>query len=131
MDAFPRWLCIVAAGVLAASACARATVVAGTGDRNLITSAEIRDANVGSAYDVIAKLRTHYLRSRGPNSIMLKQEAYATVFLDDTEYGAISTLRSIAASSVSEIRFLEGSAATTKFGSKYVGGIIQIFTLPR
>lgn len=130
MHAFSRGLGVLAV-VLAVSGCSRAAAVAETGDRNFISSAEIRSSNVTSAYDVIAKLRAHYLRSRGPNSIMLRQQAYATVFLDDTEFGAISTLRSIAASSVSEIRFLEGSAATTQFGSKYVAGVIQVFTLVR
>ena len=126
------WLCICVAGaVVTTTGCARAATTSVAGDRNLITSPEILQADVASAHDVIAKLRPQYLRSRGPNSLLLKQQVYATVFLDDTDFGALSTLRTIPASTISAIRFLEGSEATTKFGSQYVAGIIQIFSLSR
>ncbi len=125
------WISCFLAGIAVAGGCSRATVVSETADRNRITSVEIRNSDVGSAYDVTAKLRAHYLRSRGPSSILLKQQAYATVFLDDVEYGPISVLRTIPASTIAEIRFLEGAEATTKYGSTHIAGIIHVLSLPR
>lgn len=97
-------------------------------DRNVITAAEIQAANVTTAYDVIALYRANFLNSRGPNSILLKQPKEPTVYLDNVEFGTIASLRSIQASNISEIRFIEGWDAMTKYGSDHVAGVIQIYT---
>lgn len=97
-------------------------------DRNVITTAEIQSANASTAYDLIAKFRANFLNSRGPNSILLKQSKEPTVYLDDVEYGTIKSLRNIPASTIAEIRFIEGWDAMTKYGSDHVAGVIQIYT---
>lgn len=97
-------------------------------DRNVITTAEIQSANVATAYDVIAMYRANFLNSRGPNSILLKQPKEPTVYLDNVEFGTIASLRTIQASNIAEIRFIEGWDAMTKYGSDHVAGVIQIFT---
>lgn len=97
-------------------------------DRNVITTAEIESANANTAYDLIVKYHANFLHSRGPNSILLKQPKEPTVYLDNVEYGPINSLRSIQASTIAEIRFVEGWDAMTKYGSDHVAGVIQIFT---
>jgi outer membrane cobalamin receptor len=97
-------------------------------DRNVITAAEIEAANANTAYDVIVKLHANYLHSRGPNSILLKQNKEPTVFLDQVEFGPINSLRTIPASNIAEIRFVSGWDAMTKYGSDHVAGVIQIYT---
>jgi hypothetical protein len=97
-------------------------------DRNVITTAEIQSANVATAYDLIAMYRANFLNSRGPNSIVLKQPKEPTVYLDNVEFGTIASLRTIQASNIAEIRFIEGWDAMTKYGSDHVAGVIQIFT---
>lgn len=97
-------------------------------DRNVITTAEIQSANVATAYDLIALYRANFLNSRGPNSILLKQPKEPTVYLDNVEFGTIASLRTIQASNIAEIRFIEGWDAMTKYGSDHVAGVIQIFT---
>ena len=97
-------------------------------ERNVITSEQIQAANVATAYDVIALYRANFLNSRGPNSIILKQPKEPTVYLDQVEFGTIASLRSIQASNISEIRFIEGWDAMTKYGSDHVAGVIQIYT---
>lgn len=97
-------------------------------NRNVITTAEIEAANASTAYDVIVKYHANFLRSRGPNSILLKQPKEPTVYLDDVEYGTINSLRSIQASTIAQIRFIEGWDAMTKYGSDHVAGVIQIYT---
>jgi hypothetical protein len=97
-------------------------------DRNVITTAEIQSANVATAYDLIAMYRANFLNSRGPNSILLKQPKEPTVYLDNVEFGTIASLRTIQASNIAEIRFIEGWDAMTKYGSDHVAGVIQIYT---
>ena len=97
-------------------------------DRNVISAAEIEAANANTAYDVIVKLHANFLHSRGPNSILLKEEKEPTVYLDQVEFGSINSLRSIPASNIAEIRFISGWDAMTKYGSDHVAGVIQIYT---
>jgi len=97
-------------------------------DRNVITTAEIQSANVATAYDLIAMYRANFLNSRGPNSILLKQPKEPTVYLDNVEFGTIASLRTIQASNIAEIRFIEGWDAMTKYGSDHIAGVIQIYT---
>jgi len=113
--------------MLSATACASMKHVDGA-DRNVITGDQIAAANAETAYDVIAKYRANFLHSRGPNSILLKQPKEPTVFLDNVEFGTINSLRTIQASNVAEIRFIEGWDAMTKYGSDHVAGVIQIYT---
>lgn len=113
--------------VVLMSACAHMKQVDET-DRNLITSEQIEAAHVATAYDVIVKYRANFLHSRGPNSIILKTAKEPTVYLDNVEYGLISSLRNIPAVQVAEIRFIEGWDAMTKYGSDHVAGVIQIYT---
>jgi hypothetical protein len=120
-------LCLAPLATLSATACASMKHVDGA-DRNVITADQIAAANAETAYDLIAKYRANFLHSRGPNSILLKQPKEPTVYLDNVEFGAISSLRSIQASNIAEIRFIEGWDAMTKYGSDHVAGVIQIYT---
>lgn len=122
-----RALCWTQVATLSLAGCASMKHVDGT-DRNVITATEIAAANAETAYDLIAKYRANFLHSRGPNSILLKQPKEPTVYLDNVEFGAINSLRTIQASNIAEIRFIEGWDAMTKYGSDHVAGVIQIYT---
>jgi len=123
---FPTVLFVAATVALAAS-CA-SMKQRDSSDRNVITAAEIEAANANTAYDVIVKLHANFLHSRGPNSILLKENKEPTVYLDQVEFGSINSLRSIPASNIAEIRFINGWDAMTKYGSDHVAGVIQIYT---
>jgi len=66
-------------------------------DHRVITEDEIDASNATTAYDVIARLRADFLRTRGPTSLLLPSRGEAVVFLNDQEYGAIDALRSVRA----------------------------------
>ena len=119
---------ISAPSLLLVLACSQAMQETPEKQRNIITTEEIKAANAASAYDLIAKLRGNFLRSRGQNSVLLKQPKEPTVYLDDAEYGSIASLRQIPASTIAEIRFIEGTDAMRKYGSNHVSGVIQIYT---
>lgn len=96
--------------------------------RNIITRTEIEDSHANSAWDAVVKLRASFMTSRGANSLLVKVNKEPTVFLDDVEYGNLGTLKNIPASSVAEIRFVEGWNAETRFGPGHAAGVIQVFT---
>jgi hypothetical protein len=116
-------LLVVAAGCHGAN-----TWSAPAPSRNVLTRTEIEDSHANSAWDVIVKLRANFLTSRGANSLLVNVNKEPTVFLDDVEYGNLGTLKNIPASSVAEIRFIEGWNAETRFGPGHAAGVIDVFT---
>ena len=116
------------ASLTGALGCSHAMNGADDHPRNVITSDEIQAANASTAYDLVAKFRANFLRSRGKNSVLLKEPQEPTVYLDNVEYGTVASLRQIPASTIAEIRFIEGWDAMSKYGSNHVSGVIQIYT---
>jgi hypothetical protein len=94
----------------------------------VITEDEIVDSRAQNAYEVIHKLRANFLTNRGKTSINDTQSAYPTVYVDDQEFGPISTLSSIPASQVAMIRLYRVSEANAKYGNHNLGGVIAITT---
>lgn len=95
-------------------------------DRDLITSAELRDAEVSSQsmYQAIQRLRPVWLRPRGSN---LAGELFLPmVFVSGARYGDLQSLRNLRASDVRRARFMNSGDATTRYGTGYPGGIILV-----
>ncbi|GAC1480094.1 MAG: hypothetical protein NVS1B4_25100 [Gemmatimonadaceae bacterium] len=96
--------------------------------RDIITQEELNRAKGGSAYDVIARTRPHYLRDRGATSLLAQSQPSATVFLNDQHLGPLETLRNVPVDHLREIRFFPGTTASALFGSTYHGGVIQLLS---
>jgi hypothetical protein len=89
-------------------------------DRNLITSEElIQFSDVGTAYDAIQRLRPAWLRGRGGSSVR--------VFIDGLDMGDTRILRNYRAMAIRECRFISAADATTRWGTGFSGGVIEIF----
>jgi hypothetical protein len=103
------------------------TAVAGF---NVVREDDIEALHAASAYDVVARTHAEYLHSRGRESSPDPRVAPipADVYVDDTFYGGVSTLRGIPASQLAEVRFFQGYEAQYKFGSGHMGGVIQVIT---
>lgn len=97
-------------------------------DPSRITQDEIVASLAIDAYDVIAKLRSNFLASRGPTSLRSATSGMPAVFVDGIEYGPISSLAQIPASTILEIRLLRSWEATTIYGTGYMSGVIAILT---
>ncbi len=115
-------------------ACSRAPRT-GVGDRQVIRAPElalIKPASV-NAYDLVAKLRPEFLRARGPVSASRGRATElpsATVFVDGVESGpAPEALPRIPAGEVVEIRLHRAADATTKYGTRHGGGVIEVTTV--
>ena len=104
----------------------------GTSDRNVIRAPEIASVEAETAYDIVAKLRAEFLRSRGPASASrgrATERPIVTLFVDGVERGpADPALRYIPASEVLEIRMYRAADATTKYGTRQTGGVLELTT---
>jgi hypothetical protein len=113
--------------VLAACASTGTPAPASASASNVITRAELDAAGSTNTYDVIVRLRPNYLRSRGPTSVMnASARTVAVVFVNETEYGDLESLRRFPATRIEEIRYYSGPEATTKFGSPFGAGVIAL-----
>jgi TonB-dependent Receptor Plug Domain len=127
-------------------ACASGSGGGGGGaSANVITQRQIDDAGVDDTYQLIQRYKSRWLRpARNQNitsgttagsltggsdgDVVAGQELYARVFVDDHPYGEIDSLRSIDPRSIESIEFISSTDATTRYGTGYIGGIIQVHT---
>jgi hypothetical protein len=125
--AWPTWA--LALAVMSQVSCVSAQSRAATSGIDVIEEDTIEAMHATSAYDVVSRTHGEYLHSRGRQSLDSKiPEVPAHVFVDDTYYGDVSTLRTVPASELSEVRFYQGYEAQYKFGSGHMGGVVQLIT---
>jgi len=123
-----RW--VTALALVVAIACSHPKLGPGeTYDPSVITEDEIIASHATNAFDVIHKLRSNFLTNRGPTSINRNtSNPFPTVYVDDQEFGPISTLSSIPAAQISVIRLYRVSEANAKYGTHNLTGVIAITT---
>lgn len=99
------------------------------GSANVITEAEIQGANVNNAYEAIQRLRPAMLRGRGSASSDDQSGTQGlVVYVDGSPLGGVQALGNISALNVREIRYLNASDATTRFGTGHPVGAILVTT---
>ena len=98
-------------------------------DSQVITEDEIVASHGVNAFEVIHKLRPNFLTSRGQTGLnRTTANTYPTIYLDDQEFGPISTLSSIPAAQIAIIRLYRVSEANAKYGTHSLTGVIAITT---
>lgn len=133
-----RWSMVqVAAALLALGACASGGASGKTRTsrhmRNVITSEELATAtDVTNAYDAVLHLRPQFLQSRGNTSLNAEGspggQPLPIVFLDGQRFGGVEMLRNIPLSNVKEIHFISAADATTRWGTGYANGVIEVIS---
>jgi hypothetical protein len=110
--------------------CVRASSgVAPGGDPMIITGDQIESLHATNAYQVVAATHGDFLHSRGRESQDPRVPPIpAAVYVDDTFYGGVDTLRDIRVGDIAEIRLYQSYEAQYKFGSGHMGGVIQVIT---
>lgn len=96
-------------------------------DRNLLTRDQIVETNRQNAFEVVESLRSNWLRTRGPTSLM-SGDAQVQVYLDDNRLGGVEALRTISTSMIQYIRWYDGIAATGRWGLDHGAGVIYVST---
>jgi hypothetical protein len=135
-----RALCngVMAVTFLTLAACASAGGPANTGgDRDVITADDVaRVPQATNAYDVIDRLRPFWLKQNGPrslangggNQVADVGSVGTVVFIDGVKAGDLEQLKTINASAIKQIRFLDASEATALHGTGFLYGAIEVTT---
>lgn len=89
------------------------------GSSTLIIQEEIEPLGNLTAYQVIQRLRPQWLRPRAGSD-------NPVVFLDGSRLGDPDRLNSIQAATVAQMRFRDGRDATTRYGTGFGGGAIEV-----
>jgi hypothetical protein len=117
------------AGTPASTSAAASAPRPARGSANVITEAEIAAANVNNAYEAIQRLRPTMLRGRGSASSSDQSGTQGLViYVDGSPLGGVQALGNISALNVREIRYLNASDATTRFGTGHPVGAILVTT---
>lgn len=101
---------------------------ASTGSRSatVITAEELDAITVPTVYEAVERLRPQFLRSRGASSVRNPQPMMPVVYVGGVRYGGPESLRQLRTSDVQEIRYLNASDATTRYGTDHTGGAIVV-----
>lgn len=94
----------------------------------VITEEQIAKTDATTAYEAIRVLQPNFLVSRGPTSFYNTSSPLPNVYLDDVQYGPITTLTLIPARDIASIRLYRAWEATYKFGTGNMGGVIEVYT---
>jgi len=125
------------AGALVLSACAssgggaRPNISESSSDK--VTSVEIAQAPSNNVYDLIYRLRPHWLRAGVTGSIGrgTSRNQVTLVYLDGNKLGGTETLRSLSASGIQRMEWLSASRASvvlSDIGSDPIAGAISLHT---
>ena len=122
---------IIVLCALFAAACSSTGGGGGSGNPDLITLEQIEALPEGTAFSVVQRYRSSWLRARTQATFGNPTPAYAEVFLDEMRFGDINSLGRINSSSIESIEYISATDATTRYGTGYMGGIIRINTRGR
>jgi hypothetical protein len=114
-----------------AAACSTTGGGGGGGNPDLITREQVDMLPDGTAFTVIQRFRSGWLRARTQATFGNSEPAYAVVFVDEMRYGEINSLGRISSTEIESIQYIGATDATTRYGTGYLGGIIRINTLGR
>ncbi|HEX9655178.1 MAG TPA: TonB-dependent receptor plug domain-containing protein [bacterium] len=98
---------------------------------NVITADDIATVSASNAYEAVQMLRPHLLHrqsTRYESNVTGNVPMTAKVYLDGVQYGDIESLQGISAFSIAEIRYLNASEATLRFGTNHAGGAFVVTT---
>ena len=97
------------------------------GPPNRITSEELQEAVGQDLYTVVQRLRPQWLVVRG--GVTAQGKATIAVIMDGVrQQGSVEVLRSMKASDVQEMRFMNARDATTRYGTDMAAGAIEVIT---
>jgi len=88
---------------------------------NLITAEEMADYAFPTVLDAIRRLRPRWLQPRAGSGS-------PQAILDGTRLGGLDQLRVIDVADIVSIRFLSASDATTRYGTGFPAGAIEVST---
>lgn len=123
-----RHLPCLALVLLLVSGCASTEGSERSRTADVISRAEIEGLDVGSAFEVVERLRPRWLRTRGVTSLRDPTSGDAWVYVDGIRFGRIDSLHQLSRDSLIEVRRISARDAQTQFGTGHQGGVILVVT---
>jgi hypothetical protein len=111
---------------LAMGACASSGEGRTSGSPDLIDREQIEASSARNAYDLVNQLRPRWLRGRGSGSIQSPDSGLPVVYIGEVRHGDVESLRGFNTDGIEELRFINATTATTRYGSGHAGGVIRI-----
>jgi len=85
-------------------------------DRNRLSQEELDEWNQLPAWDVVQRLGPMWMRPGGVRNSANPAGHYAYVFVDGSPYGPMESLRSFRVENIQEMRFVDATDATIRYG---------------
>ena len=98
------------------------------GTPTLITRAQLEERGGDSAYQAVQRLNRRWLQPNRRGGAFSGQPQFARVVVDGTVRGGLIELELLSANDVEFIRYLSAPDATTKYGTGYPGGAVEVTT---
>ena len=96
--------------------------------RYLISLEEIQGQPTMSAFEIVSRFRPNWVRGHSVSFRSDTGRNYPAVFVDGRPFGDIESLNQFGTEVIQELRFISASDATTRFGTGYPAGIIEVVT---
>lgn len=87
---------------------------------------EIEKSTAPNAYELLRQVRPNWLRGRGSPDLRGSAPVLPVVYVGQSRYGSVETLRGISRTSLQQMRYIDAPTATTRYGSGHSGGIIMV-----
>lgn len=95
--------------------------------RDLITAEELASIDAQTALQAVQRLRPNFLQTRGGASMSITSgPVNVVVYVDQTRMGGPNTLSQIPVTEIREIRYLNATDATQRYGTGHGAGAIIV-----
>lgn len=120
-------LFVLAGGLLSLGACVMGGQMSTpAGPSSLIARDEIDTSPATNAYDLVYQIRPLWLRGRGSPNLRGGAPVLPVVYVGHVRQGSVEALRGIATNGLLELRYLDATSATTRYGDGHSGGVIEV-----
>ena len=116
---------LLATVVIGAAACAAGAAAGGGGSSNVLTAVQLENQPVTNLYDAVQRLRPRWLLERGATTLNAAGNP-VVVYVNDQRMGGVAELHNVVLSSVGEVRYLDASSATMRWGTGHTSGAILV-----
>lgn len=99
----------------------------------MITAEEIASISASNAYEVVQRLRSQWLITRGAAGTREPTlegglSGGIVVYLDGVRRGGVDALREIPVEQIRELRYIDAKDATTRYGTGHTSGVIEVYS---
>jgi hypothetical protein len=126
MRARTPFIVLICAAILASCSSTARTPGQEFRDWQLLTYEELNARAYNNAYQAVESLRSHWLRTRGPDS--LANPTSVQVILNNIRLGDARSLEQISTRDIVFIRFYDAASASARWGRGLGSGVIHVST---